>query len=103
MEGAGDDGSLSHQIIYEGYTSREGGGNFIRRKRADTACHQPAAQIIVRLEAICRHPGDGRMAWNIHRIGDEGRRSIGNARAGGQHRHRIGDAERERPPPRLHP
>ena len=60
--------------------------------------NEAMAEIIVGLDLRGRLARDGGMAGQIHIIGDDGRGGIGAAGTLRQHRHRIGNAEREAPP-----
>src|SRR4029079_9526107 len=95
MKRRGDDKSLTHEFFGGPAAAAKGTIDLILAQSTDVSRHFVRAKIIVRLDIHGRHTRDGWMARQVDIIGDDGRRRIGSAGACRQHRHRIGNAERE--------
>ena len=74
---------------------REREVDFVRRQRPDVRGDEQIAEIALRIEVAGRRAFDRRMARQIDGVGDQRRSGVGDGGRGGEHRHRVGDAERE--------
>ena len=72
--------------------------DFSRRQRADGNSDAPIAEIALRVEVAGWRTLDRRMAGNVHRVGDQRRRGVGERSGAREDRDRVGDAERKTSP-----
>ena len=72
--------------------------DFSMRQRADGDSDAPIAEIALRVEVAGWRALDRRMAGNVHCVGDQCRRGVGERSGAREDRDRVGDAERKTSP-----